>query len=165
MFQPDLFKGHRILVTGGGTGLGKAMTGRLLELGADLHICGRRKSVLDETVTELTGRSGGSVKAWEVDIRDATAVDAMIGRIWDDGGPLTGLINNAAGNFCSSFLTSGSSMVWASNVRRQPRPLAGVGCTPGLADSLIRDRRSMCSPILRNMMNTTPTEARSRITS
>jgi len=101
MFSANLFKGHRILVTGGGTGLGKAMTGRLLELGADLYICGRRKGVLDETASELKGRHGGSVKGFEVDIRDAASVDAMVERIWQDGGPLTGLINNAAGNFIS----------------------------------------------------------------
>lgn len=101
MFRADLFKGHRILVTGGGTGLGKTMATRLLELGADLYICGRRKSVLDETAAELMGRHGGSIKTCAVDLRDAVAADAMIEGIFNDGGPLTGLINNAAGNFVS----------------------------------------------------------------
>ena len=50
MFQKDLLKGKRILVTGGGSGLGKAMATRYLELGAEIYICGRRKSVLDESV-------------------------------------------------------------------------------------------------------------------
>ena len=49
MFQKDLLKNKRILVSGGGSGLGKAMATRYLELGADVYICGRRKSVLDET--------------------------------------------------------------------------------------------------------------------
>ena len=53
MFQKDLFKGKRILVTGGGTGLGKAMASRYLGLGAELYICGRRKSVLDESADEM----------------------------------------------------------------------------------------------------------------
>ena len=53
MFQKDLFKGKRILVTGGGTGLGKSMSQRFLELGAEVAIAGRRKSVLDETAAEL----------------------------------------------------------------------------------------------------------------
>jgi NAD(P)-dependent dehydrogenase (short-subunit alcohol dehydrogenase family) len=57
--------------------------------------------MLDEAAAELTGVHGGSVKGFEVDIRDAASVDAMVGRIWDDGGALTGLINNAAGNFIS----------------------------------------------------------------
>ena len=53
MFQHDLLKNKRILVTGGGSGLGKAMATRYLELGADIYICGRRKSVLDETAKVL----------------------------------------------------------------------------------------------------------------
>ncbi|HMH19865.1 MAG TPA: SDR family oxidoreductase [Burkholderiales bacterium] len=101
MFRPDLLKGKRILVTGGGTGLGREMAAKYLELGAELILCGRRKSVLDKTAAELTAKHGGSVKCRVVDIRDAAAVDAMVQAIWDDGGPLTGLLNNAAGNFIS----------------------------------------------------------------
>jgi len=101
MFRAGLLKGHRILVTGGGTGLGKAISARLLELGADLYICGRRKSVLEETAAGLVGRYGGSVQAIEADLREAESVDTMAEQIWHDGGPLTGLINNAAGNFIS----------------------------------------------------------------
>lgn len=100
MFTQGLLKGRRILVTGGGTGLGKAMTTRFLELGAEVHICGRRKSVCEETAGELMKAHGGKVVAHGVDIRDAGAVDAMIEEIWKDG-PLTDLINNAAGNFIS----------------------------------------------------------------
>lgn len=100
MFTHGLLKGRRILVTGGGTGLGKAMTTRFLELGAEVHICGRRKSVCEETAGELMQAHGGKVVAHGVDIRDAGAVDAMIEEIWKDG-PLTDLINNAAGNFIS----------------------------------------------------------------
>ncbi|HYF09275.1 MAG TPA: SDR family NAD(P)-dependent oxidoreductase, partial [Acetobacteraceae bacterium] len=100
MFQPGLFKGHRILVTGGGTGLGRAMAERLLELGAEIVICGRRGRVLDAAAAEMTARHGGGVSTHVVDIRDAAAVDAMIETIWK-GGKLTGLINNAAGNFVS----------------------------------------------------------------
>ncbi len=101
MFQKDLLKGKRILVTGGGTGLGREMAAKYLELGAELTLCGRRKSVLDNTAAELMAKHGGSVKCRVVDIRDAAAVDAMVQAIWDDGGPLTGLLNNAAGNFIS----------------------------------------------------------------
>ena len=101
MFRDGLLKGKRILVTGGGTGLGCEIAAKYLELGADLYICGRRKSVLDKTAAELTAKHGGSVKCLPADIRDAQAVDAMVQAIWDDGGPLTGLVNNAAGNFIS----------------------------------------------------------------
>ncbi|HEX7777084.1 MAG TPA: SDR family oxidoreductase [Parvibaculum sp.] len=101
MFRDGLLKGKRILVTGGGTGLGKEMAEDYLRLGAEVYICGRRKNVLDETAKELMDRHGGSVKTHAVDIRVAGAVDEMIGDIWADGGPLTGLVNNAAGNFIS----------------------------------------------------------------
>ena len=101
MFQPGLFKGKRILVTGGGTGLGREMADKYLELGADIYICGRRKDMLDQTAKELMQKRGGSVKTRAVDIRDAEAVDKMIAWVWNDGGPLTGLVNNAAGNFIS----------------------------------------------------------------
>jgi NAD(P)-dependent dehydrogenase (short-subunit alcohol dehydrogenase family) len=100
MFTNDLLKGKRILVTGGGSGLGKEIAAKYLELGAEIYICGRRESVLQETARELMDRFGGSVKGLAVDIRNAEAVDAMIGEIWKEG-PLTGLVNNAAGNFVS----------------------------------------------------------------
>ena len=61
----------------------------------------RRKNVLDDTAKELMDKHGGSVKTHSVDIRVAPAVDDMIEEIWADGGPLTGLVNNAAGNFIS----------------------------------------------------------------
>ena len=101
MFKKDLLKGKRILVTGGGTGLGREMAAKYLELGAEIFICGRRAGTLEKTAIELTAKHGGSVKFRGVDIRDAAAVDAMVQSIWDDGGPLTGLVNNAAGNFIS----------------------------------------------------------------
>ncbi len=100
MFKDDLFVGKRILVTGGGTGLGKAMSGRFLSLGASVVICGRRKSVCDETAAELMAAHGGTVESYRVDIRDAEAVDEMVERI-SSTGPLTDLVNNAAGNFVS----------------------------------------------------------------
>jgi NAD(P)-dependent dehydrogenase (short-subunit alcohol dehydrogenase family) len=100
MFTDQLLAGRRILVTGGGTGLGKSMAARFLQLGAELHICGRRKGVCDETATELMDEFGGKVMTYGVDIRDSAAVDHMVETIWADG-PLTDLINNAAGNFIS----------------------------------------------------------------
>ena len=98
MFSQHLFAGKKVLVTGGGTGLGKSMAERLLGLGAEIAICGRRKGVCDATAAELMKAHGGIVKAYGVDIRDAAAVDAMVEEIFREG-PLTSLVNNAAGNF------------------------------------------------------------------
>jgi NAD(P)-dependent dehydrogenase (short-subunit alcohol dehydrogenase family) len=100
MFQPKLMQGKRILVTGGGTGLGRAMAEKYLALGADIYICGRRKQVCDATAAELMAQHGGTVKTFGLDIRDAAAVDDMVEQIFAEG-PLTGLVNNAAGNFIS----------------------------------------------------------------
>jgi NAD(P)-dependent dehydrogenase (short-subunit alcohol dehydrogenase family) len=100
MFKEGLLQGQRILVTGGGTGLGKVMAERFLQLGADVFICGRRKSVCDATAAELMGKHGGKVASYGVDIRVAAAVDEMVEDIFRSG-PLTSLVNNAAGNFIS----------------------------------------------------------------
>jgi NAD(P)-dependent dehydrogenase (short-subunit alcohol dehydrogenase family) len=101
MFKEGLLKGKRILITGGGTGLGKEIAAKYLELGAELWIAGRRGGVLEDAAKELTAMRGGRVRTHAVDIRDAAAVDAMVQRIWDEDGPLSGLVNNAAGNFIS----------------------------------------------------------------
>src|SRR5215469_16739610 len=98
MFQPDLLSGKRILITGGATGLGKSMARRFLELGASLCICGRREQVLAEAAAELRAATGGSVKTFPCDVRNAERVEAMIEAFWQDG-PLDILVNNAAGNF------------------------------------------------------------------
>src|SRR3981189_1874799 len=97
MFKENLLAGRNILVTGGGTGLGQSMAALFLQLGAEVHICGRRKSVCDETATELMDLHGGRVVSHGVDIRNAMAVDEMVEQIWTAAGPLTDLINNAAG--------------------------------------------------------------------
>ncbi|HEV3513251.1 MAG TPA: SDR family oxidoreductase [Candidatus Sulfotelmatobacter sp.] len=96
MFQSDLLKSKRVLITGGGTGLGKGMAQRFLELGATVYICGRREEVLQRTVTELSPK--GPVHALACDVRSLEAVEAMIDSIWNSG-PLDILVNNAAGNF------------------------------------------------------------------
>ncbi|MDM0111399.1 SDR family oxidoreductase [Variovorax sp. J22R133] len=101
MFKNDLLKGKRILVTGGGTGLGREMASRFAELGADLYLCGRRQEVVDATAREIAERYGVKVKAHALDIRNPEAVDSYIESIWQDGGPIDALLNNAAGNFIS----------------------------------------------------------------
>ena len=99
MFQNQLMAGQRVLVTGGATGLGKAMAEGYLALGADVVICGRRKALCDEVAAGWRDQfPQQSVETYGLDIRDAAGVEAMIDQIWQ-AGPLTGLINNAAGNF------------------------------------------------------------------
>jgi NAD(P)-dependent dehydrogenase (short-subunit alcohol dehydrogenase family) len=99
MYQSDLMAGRRVLVTGGGTGLGKAMAERFLGLGADVAICGRRQAVVEETAAQWrTQFPGRKVDAFGVDIRNAQSVEEMVEALWQSGG-LTGLVNNAAGNF------------------------------------------------------------------
>src|SRR5450432_896536 len=95
MFEKGLLAGKRILVTGGGSGLGAAMGRRFVELGAELIICGRRVQLLEATATQIRNDPGGKVIALPCDIRDGAAVDAMMDTIWREA-PLDILVNNAA---------------------------------------------------------------------
>ena len=101
-FRADVLAGKRILITGGGTGLGKELARAFVAHGASVHICGRREGVLRQAVTELqaAAQHGGRIEHHICDVRDADQIDAMVERIWQSG-PLTGLINNAAANFIS----------------------------------------------------------------
>lgn len=98
MFQPDLLSGKRILITGGGTGLGAAMALRFAQLGATPVICGRRTEVLEETAGRIGEQTGTTVRTFRCDIRDPEQIEAMMEGIWREG-PLSALVNNAAGNF------------------------------------------------------------------
>lgn len=98
MFQSDLLKGKRILITGGGTGLGRAMAERFLQLGAVVYICGRRADVLQQTCQELAKSTAGEIHSAVCDVRDREAVEQTIESIWREGS-LNVLVNNAAGNF------------------------------------------------------------------
>ncbi len=98
MFQADLLAGKKILITGGGTGLGAAMGRRFVELGAELVICGRRLAVLEQTAAAWRRDLGGKVTTLRCDIRDPAMVDVMMTEIWRQGA-LDILVNNAAANF------------------------------------------------------------------
>ena len=100
MIKKVLLKNKRILVTGGGTGLGKEMASHYAEHGAELYICGRRLNVLEETANELKEKFNAKVHFETLDIRASKDVDDYIERIFEEG-PLDGLVNNAAGNFIS----------------------------------------------------------------
>jgi NAD(P)-dependent dehydrogenase (short-subunit alcohol dehydrogenase family) len=102
MFQTDLLKGRTILITGGGTGLGRAMALRFAELGAALFLVGRREDPLKETARDIVAK--GARAAWfSADIRDFAAVEQSLAAAEKEfGRPFGGidtLVNNAAGNF------------------------------------------------------------------
>lgn len=98
-FRPDALTGKRILITGGGTGLGRGVAKHLVDHGAQVHLWGRRPAVLEESAAEASGGREGVVHHQVVDVRQADLVDAAMQEIWDQHGPLTGVINNAAANF------------------------------------------------------------------
>jgi len=98
IFQPGLLRERRALITGGGTGLGKAMAQRFLDLGATVYICGRRHEVLTQTVSELDQTAPRKIHSVVCDVRDLPRVEEMISTIWKDGA-LDIVVNNAAGNF------------------------------------------------------------------
>ena len=100
VFKSDALAGKSILVTGGGSGLGREISKALAAKGAAIHICGRRRNMLEESAAEIAAAGNGQVAFHVCDIRDADAVDAMVDDIWSHG-PLTGLLNNAAANFIS----------------------------------------------------------------
>jgi NAD(P)-dependent dehydrogenase (short-subunit alcohol dehydrogenase family) len=93
-FNPTLLEGKRVLVTGGGSGLGRDIASALAAHGALVHVWGRRRGALEETA-ELAG--GAAVDT--VDVRDAAAVDAAMERIFTEHGPLAAVVNGAAANF------------------------------------------------------------------
>jgi len=98
MFEKNLLANKRILVTGGGSGLGAAMARRFAELGAELIICGRRLELLEQTAAQLRSEPKAKVDTIRCDIRDGAAVDAMMEAIWRET-PLDVLVNNAAATF------------------------------------------------------------------
>ncbi|MDB9884519.1 SDR family oxidoreductase [Candidatus Marinimicrobia bacterium] len=100
MFEKELLNDKSIIVTGGGTGLGKSMATRFAELGANLVITSRRQEVIDKTAEELR-ELGGKVLAIACDVRDPEQVNAMVSQTVDEFRKVDILLNNAAGNFIS----------------------------------------------------------------
>ena len=99
IFRDDALRDKSILVTGGGSGLGKEISKALVAKGALVHICGRRPQVLESAAGEISvGGAAHAVATHVCDIRDAEQVESMMFAIWERG-PLTGLVNNAAANF------------------------------------------------------------------
>lgn len=101
MLRDDALKGKTIIVTGGGTGLGKSMGKYFLELGANLVITSRRMEVLEKTKAELEKETGGKVLPVACDVRNYEQVENVIAATEKEFGSVQGLLNNAAGNFVS----------------------------------------------------------------
>lgn len=101
MLKDDALKGKTIVVTGGGTGLGKAMGTYFLKLGANLVITSRKLEVLQKTALEMEADTGGKVLAVQCDVRDAAQVEDVLAETLTKFGNVDILVNNAAGNFIS----------------------------------------------------------------
>ncbi len=101
MLKDDALKGKTIVVTGGGTGLGKAMGTYFLKLGANLVITSRKLEVLQKTALEMEADTGGKVLAVQCDVRDAAQVEDVLAETLTKFGSVDVLVNNAAGNFIS----------------------------------------------------------------
>lgn len=101
MFKQGAFKGKTIVITGGGTGLGKSMGKYLLELGANLVITSRKKEVLEKTAAELQLQKGGQVLAVACDVRKYEEIENVLREAENRFGQIHAVVNNAAGNFIS----------------------------------------------------------------
>lgn len=101
MLRENSLKGKTILVTGGGTGLGKSMGKYFLELGANLVIASRKLEVLEEAAEELQKATGGKVLPLACDVRNYNEIEEVLKKSKEKFGRIDGLLNNAAGNFIS----------------------------------------------------------------
>jgi len=101
MLKENTFKDKTIIITGGGTGLGKAMGTYFLQLGANLTITSRKLNVLQETAIEMEAQTGGKVLALACDVRNYDEVENVLAKTVETFGSVNALINNAAGNFIS----------------------------------------------------------------
>lgn len=98
-FSPSLLRGKLALISGGGTGIGRAISMELARAGADLIIAARRDDVLREAATEITGETGRSVHVLQVDIRNLDSVSALAAEVAERWGQVDILVNNAGGQF------------------------------------------------------------------
>ena len=101
MLRDGALQGKTIIVTGGGTGLGRSMGTYFLKLGANLVITSRKLDVLEKTAAEMMEQTGGQVLAVACDVRKPLEVEAMLAATLERFGAVHGLLNNAAGNFIS----------------------------------------------------------------
>ncbi|MFN5170178.1 MAG: SDR family oxidoreductase [Cyclobacteriaceae bacterium] len=101
MLKEGCFNGKTIIITGGGTGLGRSMGKYVLQLGANLVITSRKLDVLKKTADQLSEETGGNVLPLACDVRRYEEIESVIRETEEKFGPINGVINNAAGNFIS----------------------------------------------------------------
>ncbi len=101
MYKEDLLKGKTIIVTGGGTGLGRSMATRFSELGANIVIASRKLDVLQQAAKEMSEKTGGKILPLQLDVRKPELIESIINTTVEEFGSVDGLLNNAAGNFVS----------------------------------------------------------------
>ena len=101
MLKEDALKGKTIIITGGGTGLGRSMGEYMLEVGANLVITSRRQEVLEKAAKEMEEKTGGTVLPVPCDVRNYDEIEKVLEATVDKFGSFNGLLNNAAGNFIS----------------------------------------------------------------
>ena len=101
MLREDALKDKTIIITGGGTGLGKSMGRYFLELGANLVIASRKAEVLEKAAGDLRDATGGAVLPLACDVRHYEEVERVVEGAVSEFGTVHGLLNNAAGNFIS----------------------------------------------------------------
>lgn len=101
MLREDALSGKTIIVTGGGTGLGRAMSNYFLKIGANVVITSRKLDVLIKSASEMEAETGGKVLPLQCDVRNPDEVEAVLKAAIEAFGQVNGLLNNAAGNFIS----------------------------------------------------------------
>lgn len=101
MLKDNALKGKTIVVTGGGTGLGKSMSTYFSQLGANVVITSRKIDILQKTAEEIANKTGGKVLAVACDVREEDQVNSLLEKTLNEFGSVTNLLNNAAGNFIS----------------------------------------------------------------
>lgn len=99
VFRPDLFRGSRVLITGGGTGLGLAMAHRFAEHGAEVAVLSRKRENVEPAATEVAKRHGVGTHWVTADVRDAAQCNAAVAEVEERLGPIDVLVNGASGNF------------------------------------------------------------------
>ena len=98
-FRPDLFAGETVLISGGGSGLGRAMAYAFVRMGANVMICGRRAEKLQETADGIRRHLGKEIALRAMTIRDPAQVEALVAETWQRFGSLDHLVNNGGGQF------------------------------------------------------------------
>lgn len=101
MLKPGSLKNKTIIITGGGTGLGRSMGKYMLELGANLVITSRKTEVITKAATELMKETGGNALAVACDVRKYDEIENVLKQAETSFGQIHGVLNNAAGNFIS----------------------------------------------------------------